>query len=288
MRVIFLLLAAAQGGEILEPPTDVTVIEGAPASLTCRVDLGPVSWYKDGLQIHRDTERVVLPDGSLFFLTTKNSDTGLYHCQTQDGAISYPAALIVGTEEEGIVPTVTEDMEDSPEPGHLPHIEMELEDLSLSSVEVVEDQEVPGSVYIISMTVVALLTILIILGAALIFSKIKRVSRSLDRSPDRESTAPMMYAVPREIIKQPPPHYNYILANEYDTPINFVTSDVYKCVSNTYDRERGSPGGSNHYASSRIIMSGSSESEGASVSKYKTGGDTRYHQPKHNYNYFSC
>ena len=62
MRVIFLLLAAAQGGEILEPPTDVTVIEGAPASLTCRVDLGPVSWYKDGLQIHRDTERVVRPD----------------------------------------------------------------------------------------------------------------------------------------------------------------------------------------------------------------------------------
>ena len=98
-------------GEILEPPEDVTVLSGDPASLTCRVSAGAVSWYKDGLKIElspgHQTDTVVLPDGSLFFLTTRSEDTGLYHCQTRDGQISYPAALIVGTEEEGIVPSLT-------------------------------------------------------------------------------------------------------------------------------------------------------------------------------------
>ena len=300
MLILCLLAATAWAGQILEPPSDVTVIEGAPASLTCRVDIGEVSWYKDGLEIHRDTERVLLPDGSLFFLTTKNSDTGLYHCQTQDGLTSYPAALIVGTEDEGIVPTVTgedeeEEEEEKKKTMGLPDIDIEIEDtpftdLSLSSMEVLEDEEVSSSVYIISMIVVALLTIVIILGAALIFSKIKRVNSNLNTSDcqDRESTAPMMYAVPREIIKQPPPHYNYILTNEYDTPINFVSSDVYKCVQGTY--ERGSPSSSNHYASSNIVMNGTknSRTSGGSVRKYQTGADTRYHQPKNNYNYFSC
>ena len=116
----------------------------------------------------------------------------------------------------------------------------------------------------------------------------KRVNTSLGggESVDRESTAPMMYAVPREIIKQPPPHYNYILTNEYDTPINFVSSDVYKCVQGTY--ERGSPSSSNHYASSNIVMNGTKNSRtSGSVGKYQSA-DSRYHQPKNNFNYFSC
>ena len=293
---MIVLLALWQPGlaqHILEPPQDVTVLSGDPASLTCRVSGGPVFWYKDGLRIElspgHDTDTVLLPDGSLFFLTTKSEDTGLYHCQTQDGQSSFPAALIVGTEEEGIIPSLTLESSD--------HTETETEDLEhtetvLQSVEVVEGQEVPGSVYIISMIVVALLTILIILGAALIFSKIKRVNTGHGgESIDRESTAPMMYAIPREIIKQPPPHYNYILTNEYDTPINFVSSasEVYNCVNNTYERgspcspsSASSPSSSNHYASSKILMANSHKP--GSVKKYK-GGRSEGRYPN---NYFAC
>ena len=291
MLVFIVILALWQPSlaqQILEPPQDVTVLSGDPASLTCRVSEGPVFWYKDGLKIKlspgHDTDTVLLPDGSLFFLTTRSEDTGLYHCQTRDGQSSFPAALIVGTEEEGIIPSLALESSDQTETEDL-----ELPETVLQSVEVVEGQEVPGSVYIISMIVVALLTILIILGAALIFSKIKRVNTGHGgENIDRESTAPMMYAVPREIIKQPPPHYNYILTNEYDTPINFVSSasEVYNCVNNTYERgspsSASSPNSSNHYASSKILMA-NSHNQG-SVKKYKGGrSDGRYP-----HNYFAC
>ena len=299
--LLALLTQLCLAEQILEPPEDVTVLSGDPASLTCRVSGGPVFWYKDGLEIElspgHNTDTVVLPDGSLFFLTTRSEDTGLYHCQTRDGQSSYPAALIVGTEEEGIIPSLTLETLERTESAALPHTETETEPV-LRSVEVVEDQEVPSSVYIISMIVVALLTILIILGAALIFSKIKRVNTSLGggESLDRESTAPMMYAVPREIIKQPPPHYNYILTNEYDTPINFVSSEasqVYNCVNNTYERgspsspcsksSASSPSSSNHYASSKILLGGTHSHNPGSVKKYKGRGDGRYPN-----NYFAC
>ena len=290
-----LAVPVCRADQILEAPEDVTVLSGDPASLTCRVSAGPVSWYKDGLKIElspgHSTDSVILPDGSLFFLTTRSQDTGLYHCQTRDGQISYPAALIVGTEEEGIIPSLAVE---KTETAALPQTEIhqpEHTETLLRSVEVVEDQEVPSSVYIISMIVVALLTILIIIGAALVFSRIKRVNSGLAGGDggDRESRAPMMYAVPREIIKQPAPHYNYILTNEYDTPINFVSSEVYNCVNNTYERgspfspsSASSPSSSNHYASSKILMAGSHNP--GSVKKYKAGpGDGRYP-----HNYFAC
>merc|ERR1712102_167578 len=148
---------------------------------------------------------VLLPDGSLFFLTTKNSDTGLYHCATDDQeVISYPAALIVGTEEEGIIPTDTaeEDVID------VSDISIEIQDIpadrdheEIIPLEVMTDAELSSSIYIISMVIVAILTIVIIIGAALIFNKIKKVNNntSSSDSPDRESTAPMMYAVPRTL-----------------------------------------------------------------------------------------
>ena len=295
LMLLFVLLAAisvCRADQILEPPEDVTALSGDPASLTCRVSAGPVSWYKDGLKIElspgHSTDTVILPDGSLFFLTTRSEDTGLYHCQTQQGQISYPAALIVGTEEEGIIPSLAVERKETAALPQTETVEPEHTEAVLRSVEVVEEQDVPSSVYIISMIVVALLTILIILGAALIFSKIKRVNTG-GESIDRESTAPMMYAVPREIIKQPPPHYNYILTNEYDTPINFVSSEVYNCVNNTYERgspcspsSASSPSSSNHYASSKILMAGSHNP--GSVKKYKGGrGDGRYHN-----DYFPC
>merc|ERR1712027_143707 len=124
-------------------------------------------------------------------------------------------------------------------------------------LETTEDQELPNSIYIISMCVVAILTIVIIIGAALIFNKIKKVNSNISNSDchDQESTAPMMYAraMPDttdrgvNILKYPQHfnHYNYILHNEYDTPIPFTTNDIYKCVNNSL--EETSPTNSYHY-----------------------------------------
>ena len=38
--------------DILEDPEDVTVVIGAPATLTCRVDIGYVKWFKDGVEMN--------------------------------------------------------------------------------------------------------------------------------------------------------------------------------------------------------------------------------------------
>jgi len=294
LQLLLLVVSFVNCARILEHPEDVTVLLGEPATLQCRVSDGDVAWYKDGLKMRLNANRnvVLLPDGSLFFLTTKNSDTGLYHCATEDEAISYPAALIVGTEEEGIIPTDTaeEDIID------VSDISIEIQDIptdqdqEIIPLEVMTDAELSGSIYIISMVIVAILTIVIIIGAALIFNKIKKVNSNTSTSQDQESTAPMMYAVPRTLdtldsknILQYPPHYNYILQNEYHTPIHFPSNDIYKCVSDSV--EKTSPTNSYHYASSNIIHNTSNKK---STSKYNMNSSSRMGSPKDNYNYFSC
>ena len=310
--MVMMLVTMAHAARILEHPEDVTVLVGEPATLQCRVSEGPVVWFKDGLEMRLRNKRSVvqLPDGSLFFLTTASTDTALYHCETQDGVGSFPAALIVGTEEEGIVPTavqqeredaVSDDTDDGDDT--ISDISIEIQDIPADAdvvmpLEVGTGKELPRSVYIISMAVVAVLTIVIILGAALVFNKIKKVnsSNSDTMSGDRESTTPMMYSVPRtmtldagdmrgqNIVKHPHHHYNYVLHNEYDTPVHFVSSDIYKCVNNSLEKQRTSPSNSYHYASSNIVHSGSSKRSTASYSAAKNG----LYSPKDNSNYFSC
>ena len=309
--MVMMLVTMAHAARILEHPEDVTVLVGEPATLQCRVSEGPVVWFKDGLEMRLRNKRSVvqLPDGSLFFLTTASTDTALYHCETQDGVGSFPAALIVGTEEEGIVPTAVQQeredaVSDDTDGGDdtISNISIEIQDVPADVVmplEVGTSKELPRSVYIISMAVVAVLTIVIILGAALVFNKIKKVnsSNSDTLSGDRESTTPMMYSVPRtmtldagdmrgqNIIKPPHHHYNYVLHNEYDTPVHFVSSDIYKCVNNSLEKQQqSSPSNSYHYASSNIVHSGSSKRSTASYSAAKNG----LHSPKDNFNYFSC
>ena len=309
--MVMMVVTMAHAARILEHPEDVTVLVGEPATLQCRVSEGPVVWFKDGLEMRLRNKRSVvqLPDGSLFFLTTASTDTALYHCETQDGVGSFPAALIVGTEEEGIVPTAVQQeredaVSDDTDGGDdtIGEISIEIQDIPADVVmplEVGTSKELPRSVYIISMAVVAVLTIVIILGAALVFNKIKKVnsSNSDTMSGDRESTTPMMYSVPRtmtldagdmrgqSIVKHPHHHYNYVLHNEYDTPVHFVSSDIYKCVNNSLEKQqRTSPSNSYHYASSNIVHSGSSKRSTASYSAAKNG----LHSPKDNFNYFSC
>ena len=314
MWSLLLLAPIVSGLRILEQPEDVTVLQGDPATLNCRISEGEVHWFKDGLRIKLEAKKnvVLLPDGSLFFLTTRNSDTGLYHCgDKKERVVSHPAALIVGTEEEGIIPTVmdNEDMEDG-----ISDISIEIQDIpadvsekqEVVPLEVMTEQDLSSSVYIISMVVVAILTIIIILGAALIFNKIKKGNMALDTSQDRESTTPMMFATgPRTLdngvnaVRIPHPHYNhyqYILQNEYDTPINVFQSDIYKCVSNSLEKtssaprkasstsQKSSPTNSYHYASSNIIHTNRNNQPTA---QYKMSNSAP-RSAKDNFNYFSC
>ena len=305
-----MMIVTVSGFEILEHPEDVTVLSGEPASLQCRVSGGEaVTWYKDGLIMNTEArgDVVSLPDGSLFFLTTSEADTGLYHCGSEDsGVFSFPAALIVGTAEEGIIPSDNhhDDSDDS-------DISIQIQDIpedvnrEILPLETVESQELPNSIYIISMAVVAVLTIVIIIGAALIFNKIKKVNSGPPR--DLESSAPMMYSVPRTLdtsearmdkrgfLQYPHNHYNYILHTEYDAPMNLPQSDIYKCVSNSLEKKGGSPTNSYHYASSNIIQENSRNTQNIIHNSNMARSGTNYsvnkqafNSPKDNFNYFSC
>ena len=311
LLMIMMMMTVTSGFEILEHPEDVTVLSGQPASLKCRTREGEVSWYKDGLRMRTEAMRdvVTLPDGSLFFLTTSEADTGLYHCGSEaTGVFSFPAALIVGTAEEGIIPSDNHhDEEDD-----ISDISIQIQDIPAEDVnkeiiplETAEDQELPSSIYIISMAVVAVLTIVIIIGAALIFNKIKKVNSGLPR--DLESSAPMMYSVPRTLdtsearmdkrgfLQYPHNHYNYILHTEYDAPMNLPQSDIYKCVSNSLEKKGGSPTNSYHYASSNIIQENSRNTQNIIHNSNMARSGTNYsvnkqafNSPKDNFNYFSC
>ena len=316
--LLMMMMTVTSGFEILEHPEDVTVLSGQPASLKCRAREGEVSWYKDGLRMRTEAMRdvVSLPDGSLFFLTTSEADTGLYHCGSEDtGVFSFPAALIVGTAEEGIIPSDNHHQDDDND--DISDISIEIQDVPAEDVnteilplETAEDQELPNSIYIISMAVVAVLTIVIIIGAALIFNKIKKVNSGLPR--DLESSAPMMYSVPRTLdqsearmtgdqpiggkrgfLQYPHNHYNYILHKEYDAPMSLPQNDIYKCV-NSLEKKGASPTNSYHYASSNIIQENSRNQKIIHNSNMARSGTNysvnkqAFNSPKDNFNYFSC
>ena len=308
--LLMMMTVTVSGFEILEHPEDVTVLSGEPASLQCRASGGEVTWYKDGLRMMTEVMRdvVSLPDGSLFFLTTSEADTGLYHCGSEaSGVFSFPAALIVGTAEEGIIPSDNHrDDDDSDISIQIQDVPAEDVNREILSLETAESQELPNSIYIISMAVVAVLTIVIIIGAALIFNKIKKVNSGPPRDLEG-SSAPMMYSVPRTLdtsearmdkrgfLQYPHNHYNYILHTEYDAPMNLPQSDIYKCVSNSLEKKGGSPTNSYHYASSNIIQENSRNTQNIIHNSNMARSGTNYsvnkqafNSPKDNFNYFSC
>ena len=85
---------------ITEHPTSVTVSKGSPASLHCRTSpVSSVTWTRDSIPISSSSPGVlVLPDGSLFLLSSRPSDSGLYRCLVGAGGRqvhSRPATLAV-------------------------------------------------------------------------------------------------------------------------------------------------------------------------------------------------
>ncbi|RWS14759.1 roundabout 1-like protein, partial [Dinothrombium tinctorium] len=72
---------------ITEHPTDVVVRRHEPTTLNCKADGNPsptIEWYKDGEKVRNTGNRMMLPDGSLFFLhvihNKREADTGVYWC----------------------------------------------------------------------------------------------------------------------------------------------------------------------------------------------------------------
>ena len=77
---------------ILEHPLDMTVARNEPVTLNCKASGEPepiIDWYKDGVLVKTapsdpTSHRIILPDGSLFFLRAvhdkKEMDSGIYHC----------------------------------------------------------------------------------------------------------------------------------------------------------------------------------------------------------------
>ena len=81
---------------ILEHPLDMTVARNEPVTLNCKANGEPepiVDWYKDGAPVltapsDPTSHRIILPDGSLFFLRAvhgkKEKDSGVYHCRASN------------------------------------------------------------------------------------------------------------------------------------------------------------------------------------------------------------
>ncbi|XKL59443.1 hypothetical protein PGB90_000459 [Kerria lacca] len=80
---------------ITEQPIDTVVPRHDPTTLNCKADGFPepsIEWYKDGelVTVAGDSRRVLLPTGSLFFLSVthsrKDSDQGTYWCLARNQA----------------------------------------------------------------------------------------------------------------------------------------------------------------------------------------------------------
>ena len=137
-----------------------------------------------------DEEIFQLPDGSLFFLSSRQHDTALYNCASVgvDGEIfmSQPAALIVYGEIHAAVMDVEEttiladNQEDKVEYEEVQTKVAKTETTTNTiHIEVIEE-EIPATVYIIFMIIVSAMTVLIIAGAAIIFTKIKHMPSEHD------------------------------------------------------------------------------------------------------------
>ena len=245
---------------VLEHPEDVTVVMGDPATLICRVDTGDVKWFKDGLgmKIEEDEEIFQLPDGSLFFLSARVGDTALYNCGVEnlDGKIimSDPAALIViDASDEPIyrdIETSTQFYEENQK------IKTDTIEENSIHIEVIKDDiPIPAAVYIVSMIIVGVMTVMIIAGAAIIFTKIKRMPGGYNpEAGEKEWQASVMYSSPtlncgdrgwKERYKIPACDFHRASAlHQYDVPVTYSQSHQ--------------PSRIGHFSSSQLIGSNQS------------------------------
>jgi len=71
--------------QIVEHPVSVSVSEGSPCTLHCRVSppSGDIQWVKDGSLLPEREGVLALPEGSLFFLSVRARDGGVYECRVK-------------------------------------------------------------------------------------------------------------------------------------------------------------------------------------------------------------
>jgi len=108
---VLLLVQLLLSSDILESPQSVKVLSGSPATMKCRTSQpsSAIIWYKDGSEFLLDQKVgscLLLPDGSLFFLTTQAGDTGDYFCEVTGrniGGRSREARLNVFDSEEDLI-----------------------------------------------------------------------------------------------------------------------------------------------------------------------------------------
>uniref|UniRef100_A0A1S4H8Q1 Uncharacterized protein n=1 Tax=Anopheles gambiae TaxID=7165 RepID=A0A1S4H8Q1_ANOGA len=84
---------AQQRPKITEHPKDAVAAKDEPLTLNCKATGRPPPefiWYQNGVPLSPSDRRVILPEGSLFFLrVTQNKreqDAGVYHCEARNSA----------------------------------------------------------------------------------------------------------------------------------------------------------------------------------------------------------
>jgi len=78
-KAVLSLALPSKNPRITEGPTDVLVQKNKPASLTCKAEGSPppvIEWYKDGEKVRITDNRIILPNGTLYFLTVQSGDNG--------------------------------------------------------------------------------------------------------------------------------------------------------------------------------------------------------------------
>ncbi|XP_001849919.2 roundabout homolog 2 [Culex quinquefasciatus] len=78
---------------IIEHPADAVAAKEEPLTLNCKAAGRPppeITWYHNGSPLGLSDRRVILPEGSLFFLKVmqnkREQDAGVYHCEAQNSA----------------------------------------------------------------------------------------------------------------------------------------------------------------------------------------------------------
>ena len=292
---LFSLVTASQ--LIMEGPSSVKEAEGAPVTLICRVeDLARlhIVWMKDReeLDTRHSLHRVMtLPDGSLFILSSEAGDSGRYWCEARDSLNrvmerSSEAEVEIITEYyyDQEVSEVTKEEEDQGHQSSDNRIVMEIEATAIEKQpsgdqdtdEGLVRQDIPLVFWIICLTVVSLMTLLVIFGAAFIIFKIRNMRGGVTDLEANNGGMTNIYERPcikrRSWIETPwsfyPsstqlktfPHQNLLNTSESTTTSNNSGGSDYDYASSDYFLLSKSENlsknkyilKSNHYASSNI------------------------------------
>ena len=267
---------------IMEGPSSVREVEGAPVTLICRVQEQTrlhIVWMKDTeeLDTRNALHRVMtLPDGSLFILSSEAGDSGRYWCEARDGR---GRVLERSTEAEVEIITETEyyDQEEAIEDPNQHHhtdgdnnrIVMEIEATAIEKEpsdhndDSLVRQDIPLVFWIICLSVVSLMTLLVIFGAGFIIFKIRNMRSGVT---DLEANGGVTNIYERPCIKR---------RSWIETPWNFYPSSTqlktfpHQNLLNTSESTTASnnSGSSDYdYASSDYFLL--SKSENLSKNKY--------------------